>query len=105
MLNHINKRSKRTVDLALLKTVRAQPCLVCRNYGESDPHHVKSKGSGGHDIPTNVVPLCRKHHTEIHAIGLNRFSEKYVEISLWLSRNGWAYNPNINKWKSGQYEE
>lgn len=30
----------------------------------SDPHHVTSRGAGGGDTADNVMPLCRKHHSE-----------------------------------------
>ena len=30
--------------------------------GGVDPHHIDSKGSGGDDIPENLITLCRKHH-------------------------------------------
>ncbi len=98
------KKYKRIVDLKLLKYISEKPCLVCGRLGPSDPHHVKSKGSGGSDIRTNVIPLCRKHHTEIHATGINRFCEKYEGAAVWLSVNGWSFNPNINKWRWGQDE-
>jgi hypothetical protein len=102
-----NFKKNRIVDLKLLSRIRKQICLVysCAEPKDrcvlptcSDAHHVKSVGSGGHDLETNVIPLCRKHHTEIHAIGLNRFSEKYAKVSVWLSRNGWSYNSNCNRW-------
>lgn len=95
----VRRKSKRIIDPKLLERKRKQPCVICRSCGGSDPHHVKSKGSGGDDLDTNVISLCRKHHTEIHAIGMNRFSEKYVEVSVWLSINGWTFNPSIHKWR------
>jgi len=32
--------------------------------GGLDPHHIKTKGSGGDDEPKNLITLCRKHHNE-----------------------------------------
>ena len=29
-----------------------------------DPHHIKTKGSGGDDTRENLITLCRKHHNE-----------------------------------------
>lgn len=52
-----------------MKWVKTQNCAVC--YAPSDDaHHVISVGLGGgmgtkvDDILT--IPLCRKHHTELH---------------------------------------
>ena len=32
-----------------------------------DPHHVRSRGVGGSDVPANIVALCRACHTASHA--------------------------------------
>ena len=29
-----------------------------------DPHHIKTRGSGGSDAKENLITLCRKHHNE-----------------------------------------
>lgn len=73
-------------------------CLICR-LRDADNHHVKSRGSGGSDDPFNLVPLCRKHHTEIHQIGTGTFSDKYDVFKNWLLSNGWEYNELIKKWR------
>lgn len=95
-----SKRHERVKNPKLLEHVRDQPCLVCKIKGV-DVHHVKSKGAYGDDVENNVVPLCREHHTEVHKIGLNRFSEKYKDMSIWLSRNGWEFDSFVNKWRCG----
>jgi len=91
--------SKRIKNFDLLEQIRKQPCLVCRKIS-GEVHHIKSRGSGGHDIESNLIPLCRVHHTEVHKIGLNRFSEKYKEMSLFLTSNGWEFSASVNKWKN-----
>jgi hypothetical protein len=42
----------------------------------SDPHHVKTWGSGGPDAE-NLVPLCRFHHSELGNMGTIEFQLKY----------------------------
>jgi hypothetical protein len=32
-----------------------------------DVHHIETRGSGGSDLPNNLICLCRKHHQETHA--------------------------------------
>jgi len=56
-------------------------CTVCgkRYYGAY--HHIISRGKlrkpEVYDIPENRLPLCYKHHAEIHNIGRWSFVEKY----------------------------
>lgn len=45
---------------------RRLPCLRCF-HRPAEPHHVKSRGSGGLDSAT--VPLCRRCHEEVHQHG------------------------------------
>ena len=42
----------------------------------SDPHHVKTRGSGAPDAE-NLVPLCRVHHSECHQLGITEFQLRY----------------------------
>lgn len=58
--------------------VKAQPCACCGMQAD-DPHHLIGHGQGGmgtkaHDLW--VLPLCRKHHDELHADTV-AFEEKY----------------------------
>ncbi|MDX6042621.1 DUF968 domain-containing protein [Scandinavium lactucae] len=51
-----------------LRWVKSQTCACC-NQPADDAHHLIGWGQGGvgtkaHDI--FVIPLCRKHHTELH---------------------------------------
>jgi hypothetical protein len=46
-------------------------------FGPVDRHHIKTRGAGGKDIEENIIFLCRKHHTEVHAIGRVTFFKKY----------------------------
>jgi hypothetical protein len=77
-------------DLAYRDYVRGFPCdvrgvagHVC--VGPIDPHHVKTRGSGGGD-EANLTALCRAAHTELHQIGRHSFARKYgvklVEIAM-----------------------
>ncbi len=63
-------------------------CIVCRFEGV-DLHHVKTRKSGGSDEKENLMPLCHKHHVEIHNMGTTSFTIKYYWVMKWLRRNGW----------------
>lgn len=73
----------------------------CIISGERNPdmHHVKSRKSSGTDDPWNLCPLSRRHHQEVHQIGLSTFANKYPQFKNWLLANGWYYIEHLNKWK------
>nr|DAW41902.1 MAG TPA: Putative HNHc nuclease [Caudoviricetes sp.] len=55
-------------------------CCICGK--KADLHHVDSVGMGNDRTEVQhegrkALSLCREHHTEIHAIGINEFLEKY----------------------------
>jgi len=86
----------RIIDKKLLRSYHDKKCLICNTQAES--HHIKSKGSGGHDLDDNLLPLCRVHHAQCHAIGLNRFAMKYIQIADTLLAKGWQFDDYNAKW-------
>ena len=58
-------KNKRIVDKKLLKDKKGI-CELCGNKGQTEKHHIKSKGSGGNDTKENLIEVCRKCHTKIH---------------------------------------
>ena len=62
----VRKRSK-----AHLSFVRGQPCLICQQ-SPSDPHHLKfaqQRALGRKVSDEFTVPLCRRHHQDLHRHG------------------------------------
>lgn len=61
----------RIVNPELVKEVKNLGYCELANFGHCegphDPHHIKSRGSGGGDTPDNLICLCRAHHTACHA--------------------------------------
>jgi hypothetical protein len=84
-VNYLPKfpKNSRVTNPELLETVRTLPCLGC-GHTPCDAHHVTSRGSGGDDIATNVMPLCREHHNEWHRRGLGYMVRSYPAIQFWL---------------------
>ena len=74
----IIRKKSRFTSAEYLLFVREYQCLVCSQPSEC--HHTVFKGSGGnHASDLLVVPLCRKHHAEVHALGSNDlFERKYT---------------------------
>lgn len=71
-----------------IEKTKAKKCLVCQ-WKDVDAAHIKTKGSGGSDDEWNLMPLCRKHHSEQHALGIITFSKKYFFVAMYLEENGW----------------
>lgn len=58
------------------KLCRTLPCCACGSPPPSDPDHVRTRGAGGKDLG-NVVPLCRRCHSQRHDLGLEWIRETY----------------------------
>lgn len=71
-----------------LKSIEKKPCIICGDK-KTDYCHIKTKGSSGNNEPYNIMFLCRKHHSEQHAVGLYRFLKKYPEVEKEIIRLGW----------------
>jgi len=77
-------KTKRIENKKLLKEIREKEnCLIC-GAPNPDPHHLISKGAGGDDSLSNLVPLCPIHHYEIHLIGKLSFAKKHESFQNWL---------------------
>lgn len=71
-------KRRRWINDKYTRWVKAQPCACCGKPAD-DPHHLIGHGQGGmgtkaHDL--FVLPLCRKHHDELHA-DIVAFEENY----------------------------
>jgi 5-methylcytosine-specific restriction endonuclease McrA len=75
-------------------------CVACGEQGENRVclHHVKTRGSGGSNNSHNLMPLCQKHHNEIHQKGTPHMAKKYFLLGLWLISNGWNFDDYLGKW-------
>lgn len=62
-------------DPQYLAWIRRQPCLVCR--GIAQPHHTTAGGWGTKGSDYRCVPLCHRHHRELHDIGAQSFEERH----------------------------
>jgi 5-methylcytosine-specific restriction endonuclease McrA len=78
-----------------------KPCIIC---GQNQPkmvtyHHVyRRKTYPEHEWKTwNLMPLCLKHHNEIHATSNRLFASKHRQAQKWFDDNGWEVK------LSGQY--
>lgn len=91
-------KSYRIVDTMAKEAAKTQPCVVCARF-EADPHHLISRGAGGHDLEWNLLPLCRADHTGIHKMGLTTFASKYKQVEDWLLNQGWTFEASLNKWR------
>jgi hypothetical protein len=74
-------------DPRYLEYVRSLPCSVSRCRHTADPHHAKKDwfpvSEGGMSLKGSdycAIPLCRIHHTEIHARGVEWFENRYALI-------------------------
>lgn len=88
------QKKARSVDRKLLDTYHRMKCVAC-GKSPCDPAHIVSRGAGGDDVPWNVMALCRRHHSESHAIGWYKFAQKYLLVRKSLAIKGWAFDENF----------
>ena len=57
--------------------IRSLPCLIGRDcHGTVEAAHVRSRGAGGKS--SDLVPLCRGHHRELHDHGVRTWQCRYL---------------------------
>ncbi len=70
-------RSKR-----YLEYIRSEPCCACQAT-PAEPHHTAKAGVGMKSSDFSTIPLCRKHHSELHNNGIVRFeNDNHIILSL-----------------------
>ena len=82
-------------DIAHLKFVRTLPCLVrfCRSR-RSDASHCGPHGMSQKASDHSTVPLCRKHHQELHQLGRLAFEAKH-SLDLLATAEKLAQKPLV----------
>jgi len=86
------------MSLENLEFIRGMFCHVCKAR-PVDIHHWRSKGAGGGNTLDNLVPLCRKHHSEFHNSGSLSFYKRYgKKLEYYRKIEGL---PKINRGKHG----
>lgn len=83
------------------KFVRGFMCAVANRgddcFGKMHAHHVTTRGAGGGD--EQVVPLCAKHHDEIHTRGQNTFAAAYKVDLEKLAKQLWKASSHRIKYE------
>lgn len=93
-------KRKRIQNVELLRTVSRFPCVACpapprESLGWilenleiapriSDPHHVTTRGAGGDDVASNLMPLCPLHHHDWHSQGGSFMVSTFSSVRQWL---------------------
>jgi hypothetical protein len=70
--------SKPTRDRTYLAWIRTQPCAVtdCKRY-RIEAHHAGPRGMSQKADDHSAIPLCFKHHDELHRLGKRTFCDRY----------------------------
>ncbi|TNV14926.1 DUF968 domain-containing protein [Buttiauxella sp. B2] len=74
----LRPKRRRWESMKYTRWAKSEKCACCDNPAD-DPHHLIGYGQGGmatkaHDL--FVIPLCRRHHDELHA-DVSAFEKKY----------------------------
>lgn len=77
---------------AYLHYVGSLPCVVCGQEPAGEAHHIIDAGYGGMGTKASdamCIPLCRVHHTELHAdvkAFEDKFGSQWEHVALTLHR-------------------
>ena len=83
-------KPQRIENRELLDQIAALPCCIGQGcLGVVDPSHNRPVGARGDDVWGNVVPHCRKHHTEWGQLGWSKFFKRYPQFQALLEYMGW----------------
>mgnify|MGYP005847279859 CR=1 FL=1 len=76
-------------DKEYIDWIKTLPCIVCLTLSpymkvsddnQSDPHHIPKKGHakvGKKASDRRTIPLCHRHHVEVHQKGRETFAKEY----------------------------
>jgi len=79
-----------------------EPCVSCKASTENGNcfHHIKTRASGGKDVPENMIPTCKQCHAMFHNHSTNYMASKYSSVMEWLLSNGWYICELTGKWRN-----
>jgi len=82
---------------SIFQSLKNKPCTVC---GKSpvDIDHFKTWGSSRDNSLSNLMPLCRQHHTMKGFRGRKFMYDNFKSYAKWCDSNGWKYCEFLNKW-------
>jgi hypothetical protein len=55
-------------------------CEACGRRTNEWSHHIRTRGAGGKDDPSNLLELCREHHAQFHVMGRTSFMESFPHL-------------------------
>ena len=77
----MHPKQQKHINKDYLTWIKTKQCLICAYPAPIDAHHVwNSGGKHGNDYLT--IPLCRLHHTDYHAHGVDTFAINH-NIDYW----------------------
>lgn len=50
----------------VIDACRKKTCELCGRPCAGEPHHIKTRGAGGSDVPENLIQLCGRCHRAAH---------------------------------------
>lgn len=86
-------KTKRIVDEKLLAKMRNRNCDACNKPGPNQACHIKTRGSGGDDIESNLYTGCFECH-DLQGKGWSKIFEKYPFFRQIIYNKGWTMGPD-----------
>ena len=82
------QKKKRIEDRALIEKIKShQSCVVCYTV-PIEVDHITTRGAGGDDVVSNLLPTCRLHHRMRHDHGIKFMMDTFPRYRQWLIDHG-----------------
>lgn len=72
--------------------IRSEGCCACGDMFKTEIHHIKTRGAGGTNDPSNLLPLCGDCHTQKGYAwhrSWKKFLERFPHVKIRLEKMGW----------------
>lgn len=89
-------------DRKAMEEMRKDRCEYCGSPARGWPHHIRTRGAGGKDVPHNLIQLCGRCHRDAHDGRIKRRDliavvarrEGVAEEEIY-ARLGWVYDGRL----------
>lgn len=82
----------------LRDSYKSMHCVACNRRG-CDPCHLRTYAVTREDNPDNMVPMCRRCHSQQGQEGFKKMCEKYPRFEPNLNAKGYFVEQVFGVWK------
>jgi hypothetical protein len=89
-------------DMSVINSIRKPYCELCGSPAHGWPHHIKTRGAGGKDVPENLIQLCALCHDKAQQYKIPRRTlieivarREGVSVEEIYRKNNWSLDGKL----------